>query len=110
MATRYEIRFTRGADQDLQLIHGYRIARDGEAAADDWLATLIERIATLRQFPDRGSIPPELQRIGMRDFRQVLCGPYRIIYRVIDATVFIRVIADGRRDLATLLEQRLLAR
>lgn len=106
----YPVRLTRGAEQDLQAIHGYRVVRDGRAAADDWLTTLVERIAALRQFPDRGSFPPELERVGMRDYRQILCTPYRIIYRVIDATVFIMIIADGRCDMVTLLERRLFAR
>jgi toxin ParE1/3/4 len=36
--------------------------------------------------------------------------PYRVIYPVLDRPVIISLIADGRRDLQTLLENRLLLR
>ena len=49
------------------------------------------------------------QRLGIRDFRQILLPPYRLIYRVMDGTVFILLIADGRRDVQALLERRLLS-
>jgi toxin ParE1/3/4 len=38
----------------------------------------------------------------------VFFQPYRVIYRVIDVRVFIILIADGRRDLQSLLAGRLL--
>jgi len=34
--------------------------------------------------------------------------PYRIIYRVMDKTVYVLLIVDGRRDMQPLLERRLL--
>jgi toxin ParE1/3/4 len=34
--------------------------------------------------------------------------PYRIIYRVIENNVYVLLIADGRRDMQTLLQRRLL--
>jgi toxin ParE1/3/4 len=34
--------------------------------------------------------------------------PYRVIYRVMNAKVFVYLIVDGRRDMQTLLTQRLL--
>jgi toxin ParE1/3/4 len=69
---------------------------------------LLDTIGTLERFPMRGNVPGELEALGVADYRQILLAPYRLIYRVIDATVFIVVIADGRRDMQTLLEQRLL--
>lgn len=54
--------------------------------------------------------PKELDALGIREFRKILMPPYRLIYRVVGATVFIIVIADGRRDMQTLLEHRLLNR
>jgi toxin ParE1/3/4 len=44
----------------------------------------------------------------MRDFRQVFFKPYRVIYRIRDRSVFIYLIADGRRDMQPLLARRLL--
>jgi toxin ParE1/3/4 len=48
-----------------------------------------------------------LLKRGNRSYRQILFKPYRILYRVRAGTVFIAVIADGRRDMASLLSRRL---
>lgn len=55
-------------------------------------------------------VPQELDVLGIREFHQILMPPYRLIYRVVGATVFILAIADGRRDMQTLLKHRLLNR
>ena len=39
---------------------------------------------------------------------EVFLKPYRIIYRVREDDVYVLVIADGRRNMRALLEQRLL--
>jgi toxin ParE1/3/4 len=46
--------------------------------------------------------------LGIKEYRQAFFKPYRIIYRVIDEQVVVYVIADGRRDMQTLLSRRLL--
>ena len=56
----------------------------------------------------RGGWPKKLLDIGIREYREVLFKPYRIIYRVMNENVYVLVIADGRRDMRTLLERRLL--
>ena len=60
------------------------------------------------EHPRRGNHPRELLDIGIRDYREVFFKSYRIIYRVTEDTVHVLVIADGRRDMQTLLERRLL--
>jgi toxin ParE1/3/4 len=64
--------------------------------------------ASLARFPTRGSHPKELSALGILEYRQVFFKPYRVIYRVLEEKVFISLIADGRRELQTLLEHRLL--
>jgi toxin ParE1/3/4 len=67
-----------------------------------------EAIESLAVFPERGPHPQELLVFGLRDFRQLVVHPYRIIYRVLGQQVFVDLIADGRRDMQTLLARRLL--
>jgi toxin ParE1/3/4 len=55
-------------------------------------------------------VPGELETLGIREFRQLLFAPYRLIYRIAADSVYVLVIADGRRDMQTLLERRLLQR
>ena len=45
---------------------------------------------------------------GIREYREIVFKPYRIIYRVMEDNVYVLVIADGRRDMQTLLQRRLL--
>ena len=55
----------------------------------------------------RGTYPNELMAVGIREYREIYFKPYRIIYRMIEQQVYIMVIADGRRDMQTLLQRRL---
>lgn len=45
--------------------------------------------------------------LRIREYREVLVKPYRIIHRVIDETVCVMLIVDGRRDVRSLLHRRL---
>ena len=65
-------------------------------------------MADLSTSPDRGAHPAELLALGIRDFRQVVFKPYRVIYRRLGSKVYIYLAADGRRDMSTLLARRLL--
>ena len=103
----HRVLVTRGAERDLQSIDAH-VRRDSEAAADRLLDRLQSLIESLSQFPDRGNFPKELIALGIRDFRQVVMKPYRVIYRVVDRDVAILLIADGRRDMQSLLARRLL--
>ena len=70
----------------------------------------IEKAFTrLSEFPDRGTHPKELLALGIREYREVFFKPYRIIYRVMVKNVYVLLIADGRRDMQTLLQRRLLS-
>lgn len=105
---RYEVLLTRGAEQDLESIHGY-IAEFGSAAnADHVLDRLMEVVQSLVRFPERGSYPKELIALGIKDYRQTSFKPYRVIYRVVGHRVVIHLIVDGRRDMQSVLARRLL--
>ena len=69
---------------------------------------IVQTALSLRAMPLRGSYPPELLAIGVRDYRQVFFKPYRILYKVRAETVHIGLISDGRRDMQSLLTRRLL--
>ena len=75
-------------------------------------AKLLDKIEStcksLSELAHRGHIPPELERIGIFEFKEIHYKPYRIIYRIIDKNRYIHCIIDGRRDLQELLQQRLL--
>ncbi len=68
----------------------------------------MKAVEGLASFPERGSYPKELLALGVKEYRQVFFKPYRMIYRVVDKRVYVYVIADGRRDMQSLLARRLL--
>lgn len=105
---RSEVVITRGATRDLQAVYEFVREADSEIQADHLLDRLEALVGTLALNQDRGSYPKELASIGIQDYRQVILKPYRIIYRVLRGKVVIFLVADGRRDMTTLLAQRLL--
>lgn len=101
------------AEGDLLALYNHRQKQrgtEGQDGADALLNMLYEAMEGLAQFPLRGPIVAELEQLGMTDWRQLSVWPYRIIYTVDGDVVTIAVVADGRRDFAALLEQRLLQR
>lgn len=108
MTARYDVELTAGAEGDLAAIHDWIVGQGDGAAADRFLDLLLERIERLESFPLRGAVLPELEPLGMSEFRQIIAAPYRIVYRVFDQRVVILLIAHGRRDFTQLLEERLL--
>jgi len=105
---RYEVVTTAGAEQDLQSLFEYLAEYDGVASADQVLDRLVQLAQSLVELPERGTHPRELAELGIRDFRQCVFKPYRLIYRVMSKKVVIYLIVDGRRNLQSLLSRRLL--
>lgn len=69
----------------------------------------LERLAcTLERNPQRGRVPPELLEFGVTEFREIDAKPYRFVYRIGRRHVYIHCVLDGRRDMARLLQERLL--
>ncbi len=106
---RYKVLLTAGAESDLEDLHSYIAEYDSPNSADYVLDRLMEVAKSLAAFPERGSHPQELLALGIREYRQSFFKPYRVIYRVIGKRVIIYVIADGRRDMQSLLSRRLLS-
>ena len=104
----FDVRLTRGAEIDLEALYDFMKDTRSAEQADVLLDRLLAVIETLEISPLRGSVPKELDALGIREFRQILVEPYRLIYRLSGKTVFAMVIADGRRDMQALLERRFL--
>ena len=104
----YAVLMTAGAERDLESIYDYIAEFDSLANAGHVLEYLLQCIRSLGHFPERGTHPRELSALGIREYRQALYKPYRIIYRIYNQQVHVYLIADGRRDIQTLLSRRLL--
>jgi toxin ParE1/3/4 len=97
----------RQARRDLQDIYRYIEEQSGSARADDVLSALNQACQGLSRMPSRGNVPKELRALGIEGFREVHYKPYRVIYRITGETIVVFCILDGRRDMPSLLQRRL---
>ena len=104
----YRIYLTKDALQDLEELDDYLAASDSDSKADYVLGKIEAALQRLADSPERGSRPRELLELGIGEYRQVFFKPYRIIYTVRGKDIYVMLIADGRRDLESLLQRRLL--
>ena len=101
------VRLVVDAEEDLYELCRYVAENDGRESAGRLLDRLEEACRSLAELPERGHLPPELDRIGVAAYREIDLAPYRIIYRIRGNWVCVHAILDGRRDLADLLHRRL---
>ena len=104
----YRVQIVEDAERDLIDIYRYIAFHDSPENADYVIDQLESLCLRLSEFPQRGHVPLELDRIGVTDYREVLFKPYRIIYQIIRQDIYVHCIFDGRRDILSFLERRLL--
>jgi toxin ParE1/3/4 len=104
----FEVFLTNDAARDLDEIYRYIALHDSRQKADYVLERFENMFFSLSEFPERGAYPNELLALGIREYRETFFRPYRIIYRVMDNIVYVLLIADGRPDMQSLLQWRLL--
>jgi plasmid stabilization system protein ParE len=103
---RHEVLWAESAVQDLEDLVSY-IALDSTEQARQVLQRLRSRSSKLESLPERGRIVPELEDLGLTAWRELIEGPWRILYRISKRRVFVEAILDSRRDIAAVLAQRL---
>ena len=104
----YAVFLTTDAARDLEELYDYVALHDAPRKAEHLLERIEETFNSLSVSPERGAYPKELLALGIRDYREIFFKPYRVIYRVMADTVYVLMIVDGRRDMQTLLQRRLL--
>lgn len=104
---RRRVLWAHSARCDLESIIAYLADRSPQAA----LATLdrLERKAkSLAVLVDRGRVVPELARLHVREYRELIVPPYRLIYRALGVGVLVLAVFDARRSLEDVLLDRLI--
>ncbi|RKX86759.1 MAG: type II toxin-antitoxin system RelE/ParE family toxin [Spirochaetes bacterium] len=103
-----EIYFSEGAEIDLFDIYVYSDKAYSKEKAETTLKSIRQKVEKLKVFPEMGNYPPELERINLYNFREVHTNPFRIIYEVMDKIIYIHCILDGRRDVVSILLERVI--
>jgi len=96
------------AKKDIIEIYNYLALSDSTDKANRLLDNLETTYQKLEKLPERGHIPEELRGTGIKRFLEIHYKPYRIIYEIIDSTVYVHCVLDGRRNMQELLSSRLL--
>jgi len=104
----FKVLLTNDAARDLDELYDYIALHDAPRKADYVLEQIEKAFSKLSQFPERGAYPKEMLTLGIREYRQIFFKPYRILYRVMEKNVYVLLIVDGRRDMQSLLQRRLL--
>jgi toxin ParE1/3/4 len=105
---RFAVLLSAAAERDLEDIYRHIAGNDSAANADRVLASIEAACSRLVTFPNRGNVPKELSLLGITEYREVHFKPYRVIYRVMKKAVVIYCVLDGRGDMQSLLQRRLL--
>ncbi len=105
---KYQVVLTSDAERDIIDIYDYIAKKDTLQNAEYVLENLESLILSLEESPERGHYPAELSVQGIKEFKEVIFKPYRAIYEVIGSKVIVHLCVDGRRDMKTLLERRLI--
>ena len=104
----YKVYIIFDAEEDILEIYNYVLINDSEDKAEYLLSKIEETCLSLKKFPKRGHVPPELERLGIYNYKEIHYKPYRIVYEITESIVYIHCVLDGRRSLQELLENRLL--
>ena len=106
----FSVLMTDDAAQDIYEIYEYIATHDGPQKANKALDHIEKNLISLSDFPDRCPHPEKLLALGIREYREIFFEPYRIriTYRLIGENVYMMLICNGRRDMQSLLQRRLL--
>jgi plasmid stabilization system protein ParE len=104
---KYLVNITQNAENDLNDIILF-IAQNNPQNAIKIMEKMQARINTLDHSPYRGSYVPELLAKNIKEYRQIIESPWKIIYKVDDDIVNILAIIDSRRNLQDILIKKLL--
>jgi plasmid stabilization system protein ParE len=103
----YPVFWTQTAKQDLTRIIDY-IAADSEIQARSIYLAIKEKADNLGEMPLKGRVVPELRYYSILTYRELISPPWRIIYEIDDARIWVHAVIDGRRNVEDILLNRLI--
>jgi plasmid stabilization system protein ParE len=102
----YRVEWSATARRDLDEVITYIAVEDSIEAAEHVLEKIDGCSGTLDHMPFRCRVIPELRRLGIHQFREIIMGPHRMCFHVEGDKVVIDALLDGRRNLEELLVDR----
>ncbi len=87
MIKKYQVNLTQQAQKDLEQIF-YYIADDSIKNATNFIFQLEDKVYSLEDFPERNPFIPENEFFGT-DYRHLIYKKYRVVYRIVEKSVFV---------------------
>ena len=94
---KYKVELLLSAWQDIDSIFAHYASLAGTASAVRITDKILTTVEGLAEFPYMGALHPD-PVLALQEYRKILCEDYVCVYRVIDQTVFIYRIVNGRTD------------
>ncbi len=107
MPRKCRVQWSESASHDLRAVITY-ISADSPTEATRQLEGIRRRARSLERFPERGRVVPELKEHGISLYREVIIGPWRLIYRIAEDDVYVLCFLDARRNVEDILLDRFL--
>ena len=103
----YTVKVSKCAKNDLREIIKF-IAKDSPMNAHNVFNRIQAKIDSLEKFPEKGSFVPELLKHNIKDYRQLIESPWKIIYNIDNNIVKVLIIIDSRRNTQDILLEKLI--
>jgi addiction module RelE/StbE family toxin len=103
----YSVYWSKEAKTDLEEIVDY-ISKDSVSATKSVYKKIRLKCKQLNISPERYRRVPELLEFGIKNYREIISPPYRVIYKISDYNIYIIAVVDGRRDVESFIFDRLL--
>ena len=104
---KYFVKISKSAKNDLRGIIRF-IEKNNPMNAMTILKRIENRINSLEKFPERGGYVPELLKHNIKDYRQLIESPWKIIYKIDSDMVNVLIIIDSRRNTQDILMEKLI--
>jgi plasmid stabilization system protein ParE len=105
--TKNENRLADAAKEDVLEIGQYLIQNASKTVARQITKSIINEVASLNQWPNKGFFIKELQNLNLVNYRELLAGPYRIIIERSPTAFYVHLVSHTSRDLNSVLQRRL---
>ena len=93
---KYSVYWTQGAVADLEEIVAY-MSKVRVSTAKSIYQKIKLKCNQLNVSPERCRLVPELQRDGLKNYREIILAPYRVVFKLAESKVYIIAVIDGRR-------------
>ncbi len=103
----YTVIWTNNTQYDLELIIEY-IKIESLLTAKEIFFAIKNECDQLYYMPTRKRVVPELQQIGLTQYRELLFKRWRIIFKIKESDILVLAVLDSSRNLEDILFQRLM--